>query len=164
LIAHTRAGSNSLRETLTSELALSLDPREQSLLYGELEFQLHQAVLDYLVVQNGHGRIALEAQKKINDGWLAQGRPPVVAFGWDLERQLELLELHVGAVRFSGRRALNPVELHGLLQAVRSNSRSLRLRTYCQPDRVIAKHITDGQALFDTLGVPTPRHAAMAGI
>ena len=133
-------------------------------MYGELEFQLHSACMEFLNTQNTLGRIALDQQKKINDTWLSQGRPPVVAFGWDLDKQLELLEVHVGAVRFSGRRQANDVEVLGLLHAMRVNARSMRLRTYCQPDCVISKHIKDTQALFDTLAVTTARHAAIAGI
>jgi hypothetical protein len=72
--------------------------------------------------------------------------------------------MHVGAVRFGGRRQAHEAEVHGLLQAMKVNARSMRLRTYCQPDCVVAKHIRDAQALLDTLAVAEARHAAIAGI
>jgi hypothetical protein len=144
-----------------TELSISLDAREQSLLYGELEYHLTSALNTFITQQLEKGRLATDKLKRIADGWLAQGRPGVVGFRYDLETQLELVMLHSepalggsgGYFVFCGRRQGNPSEVAGLLHTMRVNARAMRIRTFCQPDSVIAKQLVDSQSLFDMLGV-----------
>ncbi|KAG7124773.1 hypothetical protein HYQ44_001958 [Verticillium longisporum] len=146
------------------KLAISLDPREQSLLYCELEFQVSNAIHAYITNELGHGRLDTDKLKVIANGWKGKGRPRVVGFRYDLETQLELINLHLTDFRFFGRRQGNPLEIAGLLHAMKVNARAMRIRTFCQPDSVIAKQLVDSQSLFNTVGCSDVQQVALAEI
>ncbi|KAF4982537.1 hypothetical protein FZEAL_1847 [Fusarium zealandicum] len=148
----------------TSQVAISLDSREQSLLYCELEFNLSTALNEYITVQLDKGRLVPDKLKKIADAWQNKGRPKVIGFRYDLETQLELINLHVDDFRFYGRRQADPIEIAGLLHAMKVNARAMSIRTFCQPDSVIAKQLVDAQSLFKMLGVPDTQQIALAEI
>lgn len=102
--------------------------------------------------------------KRITDAWLQLGRTRVVGFRYDLETQLELVSLHMDDFVFTGRRQCNPSEISGLLHAMKTNARSMRVRTFCQPDTVIVKQILDAQSLFNMIGVGRAEDMALAEI
>ncbi|KAJ0166287.1 hypothetical protein CTA2_7921 [Colletotrichum tanaceti] len=152
------------KEGKVKRVTISLDPREQSLLYCELEFHISNALHTYITNELNHGRLNPDKLKKIADGWNQKGRPRVVGFRYDLETQLELVHLHIDEFRFFGRRQSNPLEIGGLLHAMKVNARSLRIRTYCQPDSVIAKQLVDSQSLCNTIGCSDAQQIAIAEI
>lgn len=145
-------------------MTISLDPREQSLLYCELEFHISNALHSYITNELNHGRLNPDKLKKIADGWNQKGRPRVVGFRYDLETQLDLVHLHIDEFRFFGRRQGNTLEIAGLLHAMKVNARAMRIRTYCQPDSVIAKQLVDSQSLCNTIGCSDAQQIAIAEI
>lgn len=144
-----------------SGVAISLDPREQSLLYCELEFYLSCAIHGYITVQLNHGRLDPDKLKKIADAWTDKGRPKVIGFRFDLETQIDLIGLHIGEFRFYGRRQGSEAQISGLLHTMKVNARAMRIRTFCQPDSVIAKQLVDAQFFFNLLGVPDIQQVAL---
>ncbi|KAK3371186.1 hypothetical protein B0T24DRAFT_595028 [Lasiosphaeria ovina] len=144
-------------------LAISLNPREQSLLYCELEFALATALNEYVKAQLNGGRLDPDKLRKIADGWHQRGRPKVVSFRYDLETQIELVKLHVNDFMFYGRAASNPSIL-GILDTMKVDARAMRIRTFCQPDTVIAKQLLDAQNLFDLIGAPEHQQIQLAEI
>lgn len=87
-----------------------------------------------------------------------------MGFRYDLETQLELVTLHLSDFTFFGRRQGNPAEIAGVLHSMKTNARAMRVRTFCQPDSVIAKHIVDSRSLFNLLGVSTWQQTALGEI
>lgn len=73
------------KDQRVSRLTVSLDPREQSLLYCELEFLLTTVLDGYITSQFNAGRLDADKYKKVVDGWQQRGRPKVVGFRYDLE-------------------------------------------------------------------------------
>lgn len=140
---------------------ISLDPREQSLLYCELEYHLTSAVHGYITTQFNHGRLDANKLKRVADAWVSKGRPRVVGFRYDLDTQLELVALHDAEFRFYGRRQGSLLEIGALLYAMRINARAMQVRSFCQPDSVIAKQLVDSQSLFNMMGVPELQQAAL---
>ncbi|KAI0121422.1 hypothetical protein F4776DRAFT_672464 [Hypoxylon sp. NC0597] len=136
------------------ELNISLDPREQSLLYCELEFILSNTLSGYINIQLHSGRLNPHVHAKISDAWEQKGRPKVAGFRYDLETQVDMIAAHVGVFRFYGPHQMDPEMIKGLLYGMKMNARVMRIRTYCQPDPVIAKHILDAQALAQLLDSP----------
>ncbi|KAH7134836.1 hypothetical protein B0J13DRAFT_528942 [Dactylonectria estremocensis] len=153
-----------VKERPSFQVVISLDSREQSLLYCELEYHLSSALNDYITVQLDKGRLVPDKLKRVADGWKQKGRPKVVGFRYDLETQLDLVNLHVDEFRFYGRRQGDPIEISGLIHAMRVNGRAMSIRTFCQPDSVIAKQLVDAQSLFKLLGVPEGQQIALAEI
>ncbi|KAI0202552.1 hypothetical protein F4808DRAFT_458720 [Astrocystis sublimbata] len=131
----------------------SLNPREQSLTYMELEYCLSNALDAYFTTQFNCGRLDPSKLSRIANAWASKGRPRVVSFRYDLETQIDLIIVHVDSFRFYGLvNARGEAAVRGLLQAMKTNARYMRIRTLCQPDSVIAKHILDAQNLVRTLG------------
>ncbi|PHH65397.1 hypothetical protein CDD81_2501 [Ophiocordyceps australis] len=159
-----RSQSSAKEATSSSLLSISLDAREQSLLYCELEFHLTTALNDYMAAEFDRGHLVPDNLKRISDWWTSHGRPRVIGFRFDLETQLELVSLHVNDFNFYGRRQSNPVEICGLLDAMKTNARQMRVRTFCQPDSVIAKQLVDAQSLFNLINVSNVQQVALAEI
>lgn len=147
-----------------AQLLISLDAREQSLLYCELEYHLTCALNNYISRELEKGRLVPINFKKITDAWYQQGRPRVVGFRFDLETQVDLVALHVNEFTFCGRRQCNPVEISSLLHSMKVNARAMRIRTFCQPDSVIAKQLADSQSLFDMIGAVDDANRALSEI
>ncbi|KAJ4307216.1 hypothetical protein N0V88_000595 [Collariella sp. IMI 366227] len=145
------------------QLAISLSPREQSLLYCELEFTVATALNDYITTQFNAGRLEADRLKKVAEDWQRKGRPKVVGFRYDLETQLDLIRLHVNDFRFYSRIAATTAIL-GIIDTMKANTRVLRIRTFCQPDTVIAKQLLDSQSLFNILGCPEDQQIKLAEI
>jgi hypothetical protein len=92
----------------------------------------------------------------------------VLGFRYDLETQLELVRLHVHDFRFAagacGLSASAAASVLGILDTVRVDARAIRVRTFCQPDTVIAKQLLDAQGLFNVLAVSETMHRHVAEI
>lgn len=151
-------------EVGATQVAISLDPREQSLLYCELDFHLACSLNDYITAEFARGHLVPDNLKKISDQWNEQGRPRVVGFRFDIETQLELISLHINEFSFYGRRQSNPSEISGLLHSMKINARAMRVRTFCHPDSVIAKQLVDSQSLFNLLNVSNAQQLALSEI
>lgn len=152
------------RFSVPRELNISLDPREQSLLYCELDFGLSNALSGYINVQLHNGRLNPHILAKVADAWEQKGRPKVIGFRYDLETQLEIVEAHMDTFRFYGPQQTDPNVLKGLLYGMKVNARSMQVRTLCQPDTVIAKHILDSQALLQLLDSPEAIQISLAEV
>ncbi|KAK2612852.1 hypothetical protein QQS21_001132 [Conoideocrella luteorostrata] len=159
-----RRPNPSMSGVANHHVAISLNAREQSLLYCELEFYLTSSLNDYIVAEFEKGHLVPANLKKVSDFWLQQGRPRVITFRYDLETQLELIAMHLNEFSFYGRRQNNPSEILGLLHAMKVNARSIRVRTFCQPDSVIAKQLLDSQSLFNMLNTSNAQQLALAEI
>ncbi|TWU75604.1 hypothetical protein ED733_006754 [Metarhizium rileyi] len=155
---------NNIKKIAKDVLIISLDAREQSLLYCELEFHLTSAMNNYITAEFERGHLLPDSLKKISDFWLQQGRPRVISFRYDLETQLELVAMHLNEFSFYGRRQNNLAEIMGLLHSMKVNASAMRVRTFCQPDSVIAKQLVDSQSLFNMLNVSTTHQIALTEI
>ncbi|KAK0634501.1 hypothetical protein B0T17DRAFT_8136 [Bombardia bombarda] len=145
------------------DLQTSLNTREQSLLYCEMEYALAIAMNDYIQSQQNAGRHDLDKLKRISDSWQQKGRPRVMGWRYDIETQLDLIRLHVNEFKFYGH-AATPSTILAIIDFMRVNARALRIRTYCQPDTVIAKQLNDSRDLFNLLGCPEPQQIQLAEI
>ncbi|KAL6871603.1 hypothetical protein HDV57DRAFT_511798 [Trichoderma longibrachiatum] len=144
--------------------AVSLDPREQSLLYCELEFNLTTALNMYISEELDKGHLSPDNLKRVSDEWHQKGHHKVVGFRYDLETQLELVSLHINDFSFYGRRQGNTAEIALLLNEMKTNARNMRIRTFCQPDTTVAKHLVDSQSLFNLINASASQQVALAEI
>ncbi|KAK0390080.1 hypothetical protein NLU13_3653 [Sarocladium strictum] len=145
-------------------ITVSLDAREQSLLYCELEYHISNALNSYITSQLDRGNLIPHKLERVASQWHSLGRPRVIGFRYDLETQIDLLDLHANDFIFHGRRSGNPVEIEGLLHTMKVNARAMRVRTFCQPDKVIAKQIVDAQSLFNLMGVSEEQERALGEV
>ncbi|KAB5583344.1 hypothetical protein GE09DRAFT_1078558 [Coniochaeta sp. 2T2.1] len=157
---HPNKSKQDVRER---QLVISLDPREQSLLYCELEFILASALNSYITCQFNAGRLVTDKLKRISDAWQQRGRPKVVGFRYDVETQLDLVRLHVPEFRFYTRQ-VSEAAIYGVIDMTRVNARAMRVRTYCHPDTVISKQILDTRNLLNLIGSGEDEHVALASV
>ncbi|KAI0456090.1 hypothetical protein F5B21DRAFT_523069 [Xylaria acuta] len=147
--------TRNIRAGAVNRINISLDAREQSLLYCELEYNLNNALDAYVKAQLNSGRLEASKLSRIAEAWAQKGRPKVVSFRYDLETQVDLITAHIDNFRFYGPiQAEGPAAVTGLLYAMKTNARYMRIRTFCQPDSVIAKHVLDAQNFLRLLGSP----------
>ncbi|KAG4219928.1 hypothetical protein PC116_g31593 [Phytophthora cactorum] len=92
------------------------------------------------------------------------GRPKVIGFRYDLETQIDMLYAHIGSFRFHGPHYADCHIVKGLLYGMKMNARTMNVRTLCQPDSVVAKHILDSQALMQLLNSPPELQTALAEV
>ncbi|KAI0850053.1 hypothetical protein F5Y00DRAFT_268581 [Daldinia vernicosa] len=161
-MADFRVGAS--RVSVARELNITLDPREQSLLYCELEFILSNTLSGYINGQLHLGRMNPHIYAKIADSWAQMGRPKVIGFRYDLETQVDMIYAHIGSFRFHGPHHADSHIVKGLLYGMKMNARVMRIRTHCQPDSVIAKHILDSQALMQLLNSPPELQTSLAEV
>lgn len=132
-------------------------------MYSNLEFALADALNAYITAEFNAGNLDTDKLKKVSDRWTQKGRPGVVGFRYDVETQLELVRLHASKFRFYGR---NTAVSHvvGNIDIMMANARAMRVRTFCQPDSVIAKQLADTQILFGIIGCEHPEQMRLADV
>lgn len=118
---------------------------------NELEYALTSALDIYLTTQFNAGRLDPSNLKRVAEAWRAKGRPRVVGFRYDLETQIELIRMHVQEFKFCGGLATKTAAM-GILDMATTNARALRVRTFCQPDTVLAKWLLDAQSVLNMVG------------
>jgi hypothetical protein len=80
-----------------------------------------------------------------------------------METQLDLVRLHVNDFMFYSRLA-SATAILGVIDTAKASARVMRVRTFCQPDTVIAKQLLDAQGLFNILGCPEDQQIKLAEI
>ncbi|KAL2024291.1 hypothetical protein VTK56DRAFT_8773 [Thermocarpiscus australiensis] len=148
---------------LSGQLTISLNPREQSLLYCELEFLLTTVLNDYITIEFNRGRLSTDKLKKVAEEWRRKGFPKVVGFRYDMETQLDLVKMHANDFKFYS----YPAATAGILAIINTmqvHARTMRIRTFCKPDKVIVKELNDTSNLFNILGCPQEQHIKLAEI
>ena len=96
--------------------------------------------------------MSVDSLKKVTDFWKSKGRPQVVEFHYDQSTQRDLIVANQKTFRFYGPNANNPLKVHAMLYAWKTNAREMGIRTFCYPDSMIRKHIRDAFVILDFLG------------
>ncbi|KAK0747450.1 hypothetical protein B0T21DRAFT_379495 [Apiosordaria backusii] len=138
-----------------TQLVISLTPREQSLIYCELDFTIAEALHQYLLSQFNFGRVDLSIMKKISDDWAKKALPKVNGFRYNIDTQLSILRAHIEVFKFYGNAATTIPSMLGIIETMKTTAREMRIRTYCLPDVVIgnffeacrAREVTKQQGL-----------------
>ena len=96
--------------------------------------------------------MSVDSLKKVTDFWKSKGRPQVVEFHYDQSTQRDLIVANQKTFRFYGPNANDPLKVHAMLYAWKTNAREMAVRTFCYPDSMIRKHIQDAFVMLDFLG------------
>ena len=144
--------------TRVNRTSISMKPRPQSLLYCELEYTISTALDEYIRSQLSDRNLRAAKLNNVAGSWASRGRPNVVGFRYDLETQIDLLEMHLDEFMFYTWRTENSANIRGVLHSIRASAREMRARTYCAPDAVIQKHLADAQVLLDIINANEAAH------
>ena len=137
-----------------SKFPVSLGPPVQARLYSEIELMICATANQYLMTQHIEGRMTVESIAKITDFWTSKNRPQVIEFMFDQLTQRDLILHNLKTFRFYGPNAENPVSMNAMMLSWRSLAKEMNVRTFCQPDSVVRKHMHDCYKILEMLGAP----------
>ena len=138
----------------TSKFPVSLGPPVQARVYSEIELMICATANQYLMTQRREGRMTLESIAKITDYWTSRNRPQVIEFMFDQLTQRDLVLHNIKTFRFYGPNAENPVSMNAMMLSWKSLAKEMNVRTFCQPDSVVRKHMHDCYKILEMLGAP----------
>lgn len=142
-------------------IKISLNPREQSLLYCELEYYLQTALNDFISCELERGHLVPDNLKKISDRWYHEHKSRVVGFRFDIETQIDLILLHADTFTFVNQTKSHGSSVKQVLRDMKRAAREMRVRTFCQPDNVIEKILESARALGGIIKVSEAVHEAL---
>lgn len=147
-------GVNLSRQNSTASIGtfpISLSPYAQGDFYMQLELLLNVETNRFLMKQLQFGHISVESVKQIVNTWAHKGRPQVIGFRYDLATQRDLVELNMETLGFNGVSGLDRVRLISILTTWKTLAREISIRTFCQPDSVVKKHLHDAEKVLELI-------------
>lgn len=108
----------------------------------------------YLMTQRLENRMSFESIAKITDFWTSKNRPQVIEFMFDQATQRDLVLYNLRTFRFYGANAENPVAMNAMMLSWKALAKEMSVRTFCQPDSVVRKHMHDCYKILEMLGAP----------
>jgi len=130
-------------------------------LYFQLELLLNIETNDFLQSEMQAGRVSVESVKKVVDTWACKGRPLVVGFRYDIQTQRDLVQMNAATMHFVGVNTFTGAKLHSVLATWRVLAKEISVRTFCQPDGVIRKHLHDAEKVLVLIGAPLTSMVAL---
>jgi hypothetical protein len=108
----------------------------------------------FLMAQYDSGRTSLDSVKKITESWASRNRPQVIEFQFDQATQRDLILLNLKTFEFHGEAKENPMVLNSVMYNWRVIAKEMSVRTFCNPDSVVRKHLHDVHKILEMLGAP----------
>lgn len=137
-----------------STFPVSLDPPTQAKLYSEIELMICVTANKFLIQQYEHGRMSPESVSKVTSFWGGKNRPQVIEFQFDQATQRDLILYNLKTFQFYGESAKNPVVLNSTMYNWKTIAKEMSVRTFCNPDSVVKKHMHDTHKVLEMLGAP----------
>jgi hypothetical protein len=147
-----------------STFAISINPAQQAELYFDIELLICDSANTFLMHEYRSGRMSVDSLKKVTDFWKSKGRPQVLEFYYDQSTQRDLIVANQKTFTFYGPNANNPLQVHGMLYAWKSDAREMAIRTFCYPDAMIRKHVHDTFIILDFLGGQPAQYLALCEV
>ncbi|KAJ9193634.1 hypothetical protein DTO027B5_6022 [Paecilomyces variotii] len=135
-------------------LPISLDPPTQAKLYSEIEAMICVSANKFLLQQYKEGRLSVESINKATNFWASKNRPQVPEFQFDQATQRDLVLHNIRTLDFNGEYSTNPVALNSTLHNWKAVAKEMSVRTFCNRDSVIRKHMHDTYKILEMLGAP----------
>jgi len=154
LILHHESPTKKSSPAKTSKFPVSLDPSVQARVYSEIELMICATANQYLLIQRYYNRMSLESIAKITDFWISKNRPQVIEFMFDQATQRDLILYNLKTFRFYGPRAHDHLHMHAMMLSWKTLAKEMSVRTFCQPDSVVRKHMHDCYKILEMLGAP----------
>ncbi|KAK3174290.1 hypothetical protein OEA41_001534 [Lepraria neglecta] len=137
-----------------SKFYVSLSPPLQAKLYSEIELMICATANQYLSIQQEEGRMSVESLTKVTQFWASKNRPQVIEFMFDQATQRDLVLYNLKTFRFYGSHAENIIAMNTMMSSWKTLAREMSVRTFCAPDSMIKKHMTDCYRILEMLGAP----------
>jgi hypothetical protein len=133
---------------------ISLNAAIQSKLYAEVELMISVSANSFIMQQHRDGNLSMELLSKIVAAWQSKGRPQVIEFMYDQITQSELVHASRNTFIFNSDRGTTPTTRQGMFLTWRALARDMSVRTFCCPDAMIRKHLSDVAKVLEFLEAP----------
>jgi hypothetical protein len=143
---HKRAPSNG-----PSKFPVSLSPYVQGDFYMQLELLLNIETNNFIMHEFSQGRVSVASVKSVVEQWRNKGRPQVLGFRYDLYTQRELIGLNSETVCFAGVHTFTKMRMLSVLAAWKVLAKEISVRTFCQPDSAVKKHLYDAEKVLELI-------------
>lgn len=134
-----------------STFPVTLSPYSQGDFYMQLELLLTVETNRFILNEFQYGRVSTESVKRIVEAWKNKGRPQVIGFRYDLATQRDLIVLNIETVHFTGVNAFSRTKLLSVLAAWKALAKEISIRTFCQPDSAVRKHLYDAEKILELI-------------
>lgn len=154
---HPHSSQSEQSHTKNSQLStfpVSLDPPTQAKLYCEIELMICVTANKFLVQQYKHGRMSPESVTRVTSYWASKNRPQVIEFQFDQATQRDLILHNLKTFQFQGESGRQPIVLNSTMYNWKTISKEMSVRTFCNPDSVVKKHMHDTHKVLEMLGAP----------
>lgn len=131
-----------------STFAISLSPYAQADIYMQLELLLQEETNEFIKDQLAKCNVSVDSVRKVVENWQNKGRSQVVEFRYDLSTQRDLVVYNIDTMEFGGINAFNQHKVRNILTIWKVLAKELSLRTFCQPDSAVKKHLRDAEQVF----------------
>ncbi|KAJ5938986.1 hypothetical protein N7466_002120 [Penicillium verhagenii] len=146
---------DSLMGTLIAKSPISVDPSCQAKLYSDIEVMICTAANKFLLRQYYDGRLSHHSVNKVLQKWGSKNRAPVFQFHFDQNTQRELILENRCTLDINCQFTSNEVQFDSRMQSWKAITKDMSTRTFCLPDEVIRKHLSDFPQILDMLDAPT---------
>lgn len=114
----------------------------------------------FLVREYKAGRVSAESIHKIKAYWTSKNRPKVVGFLYDQMTQRDLVLYNLTTLKFHGECAENPLVLNATMYSWKLMAKEMSVRTFCNGDSMIRKHMHDTHKILEMMGTPLVTYLA----
>ncbi len=143
------------RSAGSSTFPVTLSPYVQGVFYMQLELLLNIETNRFIMNQLQYGRVSVESVRRTVQIWQNKGRPQVTNFRYDCATQRDLVLQNIDAMHFVGVNALSKMKLHSVLASWKVLAKEMSIRTFCQPDSVVKKHVHDAEKVLELIDADT---------
>jgi hypothetical protein len=141
---------------------ISLPPRDQVLILGTVELMLSDTANAFLMDQMAAGKLDYNIIARAKYDWAKRNRPQVIEFRYDLMTQLHIAEAHGDALEYHGPNTQSAIHIQSMHHCWRNIARELQVRTFCTPDSVLRKLVTESWRLLEMLGADWNAYVKMS--
>lgn len=108
----------------------------------------------FILQQYKEGHLSVESINKATNFWASKNRPQVPEFQFDQATQRDIILHNIRTLEFNGESATNPIVLNSTLHNWKAVAKEMSVRTFCNRDSVIRKHMHDTHKILEMVGAP----------
>lgn len=115
----------------------------------QLELIISIETNNFLMHEFNQGRVSIASVRAIVEQWRNKGRPQVLGFRYDLATQRELIGMNSETLHLAGINSFTKMKLLSVLAAWKVLAKEVSVRTFCQPDSAVKKHLHDAEKVLE---------------
>ena len=136
-------------------LPISLDYRFQGELYMLVELLLTTEINVFLMEELESERLRVEKLRNFMIWWQQESHYEVKELHFDLATQAVIAEDNIDELQFSKTGGANKAVLLSVIGDWKTTAKEMSIRTFCNPDVAVKKHLYAAERIMDLIGAST---------